>query len=187
MTRNKEFLNTYKEFETELRKQNIDSMSMEQDTELGDKFRICRLMRNYMAHNAEVNFIEATSAQVEFLQKQLEKLQKANDTIRKHIKTVNASTVTYKDRCTTALEKLIKLKQDKILVIGKNKYKIASIYEIAKAVNASKTNKMETIKTTNNFIITSPETLYSEIPENSFVICTSDGKITGKLLGTMIK
>lgn len=187
MNNNKEFMNKYKELETELRDQNLDYLELENQSEnsIQNKMRVCRIMRNYMAHNAETNFVQISDAQLEFINDILSDIKAKTDTAKKRCKTINATSVDSKAKCTDALTKMIKTKRDKILIIGCDKLKIASIYDVSKAVLESKTSKMDKIKSTSKYIIVNADTKCETIPKNTFVIVTTDGTTTGKLIGTI--
>ena len=187
MNNNKEFMNKYKELETELRDQNLDYLELENQSEnsIQNKMRVCRIMRNYMAHNAETNFVQISNAQLEFINDILSDIKATTDTAKKRCKTINATSVDSKAKCTDALTKMIKTKRDKILIIGCGKLKIASIYDVSKAVLESKTSKMDKIKSTSKYIIVSADTKCETIPKNTFVIVTTNGTTTGKLIGTI--
>lgn len=104
----KKFLEAYKELETELKyhiSNNTNNVVLEYENELSTKsstdaerLKVCRIMRNYMAHN-DVKFLTPSSSQIEFLTsltKQLQRLSKTAKDIAKKIPVQN-SKVSIKD------------------------------------------------------------------------------------------
>lgn len=104
----KKFLEAYKELETELKyhiSNNTNNVVLEYENELSaksstdaERLKVCRIMRNYMAHN-DVKFLTPSLSQIEFLTsltKQLQRLSKTAKDIAKKIPVQN-SKVSIKD------------------------------------------------------------------------------------------
>ena len=186
MSRNSEkFLNLYREYETLVRNKGLDPRTIEDTSEdalLQGRLRLCRQFRNYLSHQNDAGFLEISSEMLKFMQTQVDQLKLEGDPLKKHIKTVNAGTVSDKDKVSVALEKMVKLKTNSIIVRTDSGYSLVSIYEVAKALLKSKTIRINTLKTTKKFSFAAPLDDASTLP-SGIIICTKNGKDDGDLLG----
>ena len=86
---NEKFLDAFRALDTELKAEG--STVIDYENSLGtvdqEKMKVCRIMRNYMAHN-DTTFIVATNEQVKFLDAQLLELRKKAHTVKDEMKRV---------------------------------------------------------------------------------------------------
>lgn len=189
--KNEKFLQTFKELEQVLREVNLDVKTYEEQisTAEQEQLRICRQMRNYLSHSSNPDLLIASDQQILFLKTlTINELQK-EDIVKKHLKSVAASICKNTDRCTDALQKMIKLKVTQIAIVSKtNEISIVDIYKVAEAVLKSKTSKLSELKGTKNYIFVSPTTKYQDICsyENTVILCTDTGDETGIIKGTVL-
>lgn len=178
------FLTTYKELEQELRNKGKDIKELEDtqsDKLSAERLRLCRMFRNYLSHNNDSGFLIIAPTMQKFLEKELSVIKKENDTVKKHLKSVTAGTISPQDKCSLALEKMSKLKVPEIVVVTDTGYALASIYTL---IRAGKTEKIGNIKCQKYAAFISPETLMKDASEGIF-ICTSDGTAKGELVGIL--
>lgn len=187
---NEKFLQAFKELEQVLRDQNLDVKTYEDTiaTSEQEQIRICRQMRNYLSHSSNPDLLIASEKQIQFLQ-MLTKIElEKEDIAKQHMKSVTTSMCKSTDRCTDALQKMIKLKTTQIAIISKtNTISVVDIYKIADAVLKSKTSKLSDIKGTKNYIIVSPTTKCKDLVNHTqeVIICTDTGDETGVIKGTV--
>ena len=69
---NEKFLDAFRALDTELKDQGSTVLEYENSLKDGsiekEKLKVCRIMRNYMAHN-DTTFLTASNEQIKFLQK----------------------------------------------------------------------------------------------------------------------
>ena len=86
---NEKFLDAFRALDTELKAEG--STVIDYENSLGtvdqEKMKVCRIMRNYMAHN-DTTFIVATNEQVKFLDAQLLELRKKAHTVKDEMKKI---------------------------------------------------------------------------------------------------
>lgn len=92
---NEKFLDAFRALDTELKTDGKTVLDYENslDTLDQERLKVCRIMRNYMAHN-DTTFLSTTSEQIKFLDKQVDELRKLAHTVKdemKRVKTVKAT------------------------------------------------------------------------------------------------
>ncbi len=181
------FLSLYKEYETLLREKGLDTKSYEETNACAsDRLRMCRTFRNYLSHQNDAGFLNVSDKQIRFMEDIIRTLKNEGDIVKKHVKSPAQSTCSINDRCADALEKMIKLKINKIVVVKKDGYGTADIYSLTKAVLASKTTKISEIKLMNDYVFTEPSYLCDKLPAKGIFICVDSLK-GNKLLGVYYK
>ena len=99
---NEKFLEAFREVENELKQEGLNYKDYEDSLESGitqDRVKICRVMRNYMAHT-DTLFIEATNEQVKFLNNLADAIKRKAHLVKdemKKIKLVPMSSIIMKD------------------------------------------------------------------------------------------
>lgn len=187
MTRIDEFLAYYKDYESLLRDNGYNAKDVEDESDefTGARLRMCRMFRNYLSHQNDPGFLDISDTQLKFIKERLNSLVIQGDILKKHLKTAAAGVCSDKDKCCDAVVKMAKLKTENVVVTMASGYGVVSIFDVTMAALASKTNKVGSLKYKKNYILMPPETLMSDVPKDRIVICTSDGKETGKLVGVM--
>ena len=184
MKNNEQFLNLYREYETILRDKGVDSKTFEGqvDDYTSKRLTITRQLRNYLTHTTDPGFIEISDKQILFLQNTIEKIKFEDDVLKKHLKTPKSGMCDEKDKCLDAINKMVRLKQDVLVVTTSKGYAVVDIYEVSKGLLKSKATKLSTVKKTKQFKCFNPLTQIDELP-NTTIICTDTGEENGKLLG----
>lgn len=86
------FLNSYRALETELRFDEKSVLDYENELvanqdPVAEKLKVCRIMRNYMAHNDTI-FLSPSSAQIKFLDRTVDEIRKKSHTVKDEMKRV---------------------------------------------------------------------------------------------------
>lgn len=94
---NEKFLDAFRVLDAELKADGISVLDFENTlpTKEQDKLKVCRIMRNYMAHN-DTTFLTTTTAQVKFLERQTADIRKKSHVVKdemKRIKPVKAAPI----------------------------------------------------------------------------------------------
>ena len=176
------FLNAFRALDTELKSEGKTVVDYENslDTVNQEKLKVCRIMRNYMAHN-DTTFLATTSEQFKFLEDQTYKIRSLSHTVKdemKKIKTVKSS-ITFKELSIlldkfpyvpveTKIGLYIVDKDIFIHQLAKGNKKLDIPTKLPKYNYLSKLTKMDSIS-------------------NGFYIITEDGLSTSKYLGLLIK
>lgn len=86
---NDKFLDAFRALDTELKSDGSTVLDYENSLETLDqeKMKVCRIMRNYMAHN-DKNFITASAEQVKFLNSQVENVRRKAHTVKDEMKRI---------------------------------------------------------------------------------------------------
>ncbi len=188
MNNNDKLLSLYREYETILRDRSTDSKEYEEkmDEKTGARLRMCRLFRNYLSHQDDVAFLSASDAQIKFLESKIKELKVADDTVKKHMKTVAAAMCTDTDRCTDVTKKMSKLKVTEIIVVRKSgACELCSIFDIANSALETKTSRMTTVKGKKPKQYVSPVQKFNTVTGDSVFIVPDNGREDGKLLGVL--
>ena len=93
---NDKFLDAFRALDTELKSENSTVLDYENSLETIDqeKLKVCRIMRNYMAHN-DTTFLSTTNEQIKFLDKLTLDVRRKSHTVKdemKRIKLVKSTT-----------------------------------------------------------------------------------------------
>ena len=132
------FLSLYKEYESLMRDKGIDCKEYEDSTDefTGNRLRMCRLFRNYLSHQNDSGFLDISAEQIKFLEQIIFSLKMENDVLKKHIKSVKSAVFSYNEKCYESMEKVLKLKSERILVsydglpAPKTLYGVLSVYDV---------------------------------------------------------
>ena len=89
MTANDKFLDAFRALDTELKLDGMTVLDYENglDETNKEKLKVCRIMRNYMAHN-DMTFLSTTSDQVKFLEKLASEIRKKSHTIKDEVEKI---------------------------------------------------------------------------------------------------
>lgn len=92
---NEKFLDAFRILDTELKADGISVLDFENTlpTKEQDKLKVCRIMRNYMAHN-DTTFLTTTTAQVKFLEQQTADIRKKSHVVKDEMKRIKPIKVT---------------------------------------------------------------------------------------------
>lgn len=179
----------YRVYETLIRNAGQDPKAVEDsmEEERGNQMRMVRQFRNFLAHNEVPGFLEPTDKMLKFLDKEVLLLQIQGDTIRKHLRTPAAAVCEEKETCAAGIEKLAKMKQEKLVVHTKaGTYELCDIYALASLVAASKSAKICVApRLKEKPLFMPPTVLFSDVETDRVIICTQDGTEKGKLLGVV--
>ncbi len=187
MTRVEEFLAAFRDYETLLRDngQTTKDLEDESDDATGARLRICRIFRNYLSHQNDPGFLEISDSQLKFMKDRANELAMQGDILKKHLRTVASGVCNDKDKCSDVVAKMAKLKTENIVVSMTTGYGIVNIFDMSMAALSSKTTRVGSIRYKRNYIILPPQTMMQDVPKDQIIICTSDGKESGKLLGVV--
>ena len=145
------FLALYKEYESLVRENGKDPKEYEESLpdSTANKLKMCRQFRNFLAHDADEAFLTVGQGQISFMEKVVKNLRSEKDTLKKHAKSISAGACSPKDRVTDAIEKMVKLKTDVLVVYDafSEKYSVLSIFDAAPAALSSKTTRVSDVKT----------------------------------------
>lgn len=179
------FLAIYKDYEQELRDMGLDPKmygDAETDTRLQDRLRVCRLIRNYLSHNADPGFVEPTDKMIKFLQAEVDKLKAGGDPVKKHLKKPEACMLDHRAKMSDALAMFQKLKCFGLLYRQESGgWSMLSVFDTIGVKPACKLEllKMKTVKP--KFV--GPLERFSSLDMDAVWICTDDGTPNGKILG----
>lgn len=87
-TINDKFLDAYRALDIELKYDNKTVLDYENESLTGidqEKLKVCRIMRNYLAHN-DVSFLDASNAQIKFLDNLVTLIRKSSSTVKDFMK-----------------------------------------------------------------------------------------------------
>ncbi len=92
---NEKFLDAFRVLDTELKADGISVLDFENTlpAKEQDKLKVCRIMRNYMAHN-DTTFLTTTTTQVKFLEQQTSKIRKKARVVKDEMKRIKPVKVT---------------------------------------------------------------------------------------------
>ena len=103
---NEKFLDAFRALDTELKDQGSTVLEYENSLKDGsiekEKLKVCRIMRNYMAHN-DTTFLTASNEQIKFLEAETEEVLKRAHLVKdemKRVKTLKA-TASIKDEISS--------------------------------------------------------------------------------------
>lgn len=185
MKKNEKFLELYREYEGLLRDKGIDCKDYENQAEpgLSKRLYICRQTRNYLSHTSDPGFVEVSDAQISFLQALVNELKFADDVLKKHLKTPRTSVCDEKDKVIDAINKMVKLRQDILVVKTKTGFGTIDMYSATSAFLKSKATRLDKLKLGKQFKCYPPLTKIEDLPR-TLIVCTDNGEVDGKLLGT---
>lgn len=86
---NEKFLDAFRALDTELKSDGSTVLDYENslDTLGQERLKVCRIMRNYMAHN-DTTFLATTNEQIKFLEEQVTEIRKKAHTVKDEMKRV---------------------------------------------------------------------------------------------------
>lgn len=86
---NDKFLDSFRALDTELKSDGSTVLDYENslDTANLEKMKVCRIMRNYMAHN-DKTFINASNEQIKFLDEQVNNIRRKAHTVKDEMKRI---------------------------------------------------------------------------------------------------
>lgn len=185
MLNEKKFINSYKDYETILRANNIDPKDYEDKSDeiVSNRLRICRQMRNYISHQNDPGFLEPSDLQIKFLDQQIKTLTMADDIAKKHVK--RNFVCKDMDKACDVAKLMAKSKVIEIIVTRKDgTYEIVSIYDVIAGALESKTTKIATIKSKKPKFV-SATTKIRDIAPGALYVVTDNGAVDGKFIGTL--
>lgn len=178
---NEKFLDAFRALDTELKTDGTTVLDYENTLDSLDqeKLKVCRIMRNYMAHN-DTTFLATTTDQIKFLDNQLVQLRKLAHTVKDEMKRVKLVKPTEPIKnIITAIDKYpilpietklgIYLVDSSILIhqLSLGNKKIAIPARLPKYKYVSKTDRMDNIS-------------------SGIYIVTEDGTPTGNYVGILM-
>ena len=178
---NEKFLDAFRALDTELKSDGSTVLDYENslDTLGQERLKVCRIMRNYMAHN-DTTFLSTTNEQIKFLEDQVTEIRKKAHTVKdemKRVKTIK-STAPIKD-----------------VIASIDKFPIAPIETKTGLYLVDKNNLIHQLAIGNKKIVV-PARLpkYTTIAKDERIenvssgtyVVTSDGTINGSYLGLII-
>lgn len=192
MRKEDEFLSVYRELETILRNRGLNYKTLEEESDerMNNRLRICRVIRNYLVHIDDVGFLCVTDMQIDFLKEQIKEARKYGDSVDNNIIPVEKAAAFTSDKCSDTISKFIKYKTNKILVCEKRGLRIvgvSTIQDTSKEMVKTKSAKMSSVKTTDDYIIVDLGESYNSIPQDTIAVCTEDGTSKSKVIGIIIK
>ena len=122
MDNSDKFLNAYKEYETLLRDRNSEYKETEDnsESEVQERMRICRQMRNYLTHKNDPGFLEISDIQLNFINSLIYSEKLKSGTVNDMMLTPAAGTVKSSDTLKSVFRKMKKLSLDSIIVYDKD-------------------------------------------------------------------
>ncbi len=149
---NSTYLSLYKEYETLIRATGKEPKEYEDNLpeHIANKLRLCRQIRNFLVHDADEAFLTAGQGQISFMERVIKELKNGKETLKKHAKSPTAGICSPKDKIIVAIEKMTKLKTDKIIIYDdkSGKYTLLSIYNAISTYFNSKNATISDAKTT---------------------------------------
>ena len=191
-----DFLKIYKEVENDLSLYNKDVLIYENSLDnqaTANKIRLCRIVRNYLQHNNDQNFVEPTKYMISFLEnlhKQL--VSNLNTNGKEMIKLVKGKTqFDIKDKLEDILPSLIKNKI--VLIYDKDEFKgIYSAETYLKFISKNKISKTTKIATFDKCkkICVSKDKQYEDtcylLENNKIIFVTENGSDKEPILGYIV-
>lgn len=185
MTDAEKFMDAYKDYEAAVRAAGSETLKAEEgaDADVRERLRICRQMRNYLAHVNDAGFLSPSASQVRFLTDQAKAWKMKGDPVKKHLK---KDLVAYDaDKCTETYLRLSKYRVERIPVKRDGKWQMLSLFEIGNAAMLKKTAKIFDVKALPGKVFTcAPEEAYADILALGRDFVCEDG--AGKYLGTVV-
>lgn len=183
MTITDKFLDSFRALDTELKCEDKTIMDFENSLEGIDqeRMKVCRIMRNYMAHN-DATFLTPSNEQIKFLDTQVSNILKSANTVKTEMKKIK-------------LVKETELIKNLIPIIDKSniiplELKTGGIYLVTKDIllhQLALGNKKVAIPTRlPKYQYISKDIRLDKITHNTTYIVTSDGTDKGTYLGILI-
>lgn len=191
MTAQESYLTLYKSYENALRDLGMDPRQVETDLETTDpskaaRLRMCRLFRNYLAHENDPGFLVPSDRMTDFLEREVFDLKVRNDSVKQHTKPAGSYIFEDTAKCADVLAKLVSTKQSFVIRHSKSGYDICSLYDIMALYLSSKAAKMSVVKAARmKPVFAAPTDKFAELDPSKITICTADGKPDGKLIGVV--
>ena len=191
MTVQESYLTLYKSYENALRDQGRDPRQVETDYESSDpskaaRLRMCRLFRNYLAHENDPGFLMPSDKMLDFLEKEVFDLKVQNDSVKQHTKPAGSYIFEDTMKCGDVLAKLVSTKQVAAIRHGKTGYDLCAWTDILALYMASKASKLAAFKPLRTKIVfAAPTDKFAALDSGRITICTSDGTPDGKVAGVV--
>lgn len=178
------FLALYREYETLVRDEGLEPKDVEDaaDDLTQNRLRMCRQFRNYLSHQNDPSFIDISDQMLRFMQSNVDRRKNMRDTLKRHCKSAATTTVAAKDKVGVALDRMVKLKSDRLVVVDGDSFGVVSLYDVISAYLTSKATKTGTLKQSKRFALGAP-TDDNNAYDDDVVICTVDGTSTGAVVG----
>lgn len=177
------FLKLFREYETLLRERGSEPIEeetrMEDEVITKNRLRLCRQFRNYLVHSADVGFLEVSDKMYSFLEQYHKDLIYQEDVAKKHLRSMNSATCKPTDKCSIALEKMLKLKQDYLIIVTDDStFHTIDIYSVLKTTKSAKINTLKPYK--RRVLRTEPTQLMIGLDRSDFsYVCIDNGKCLG--------
>lgn len=195
MTKQEEFLDLYRQYESVLRTNNRTYAQIEENAEpdLQNQLRITRQIRNFLSHNPNMSFLMISDKQIQLLKTLIKEEQERGDILKHHISSPKTVCILEDTPLDVVLLRMCKQNANQTILYDKNKILgVMNIHKLIKMVYKYKSTIYPVTKITygklqTNFICCPPDTPMERIqsyqPQTNIVCCTSDGTPTGKFLG----
>lgn len=191
MTAQEQYLTLYKTYEGLLRESGSDPRQVETDLETGNpqqaaRLRMCRLFRNYMAHENDPGFLVATDKMLEFLGGQVFELKIRNDSVKQHTKPAGNYIFEDTAKCADVLAKMVSGKIQTVIRHGKAGYDLCRWTDVVAMYMSSKASKLSVVKSARGKIVfAAPMDRFAELDPGKTTVCTADGTPEGKVIGVV--
>ena len=180
---NEKFLEAYKRLENELRDEGISVLDYEnslEDKVVQEQLKLCRICRNYMAHN-DMKFIIATKNMISFLEKLAAKIRLQSQLVKNEMKKTKPAYIgtpikNILTQCSKAPVPIVDKKTGVFLFLADCEYLVTLL--------AKKETKIkERRRVSYNFVNSMAK--ISDLLENCVYVVTDNGKSDGKYIGIL--
>ena len=186
MATEKQFLDTYRRYESLARQsgttpQMVEESFAEADPKKAGRLKICRQIRNYLTHADDPGFLPISDTMLECLESQANAMEEDGDIASKHLKKPSACVLSDAATCAEALEKLKKFRRFRLAVSTPKGYQILNLFDLIGKPDGCPIAQAR--KSTKGLGFCSPTDPYGSLDKGLVILCTSDGTKNGKLLG----
>lgn len=191
MTVQENYLTLYKSYENALRDMGLDPRQVETDLETSNpskaaRIRMCRLFRNYLAHENDPGFLMPSDKMLDFLSKEVFDLKVKNDSVKQHVKPAGNYIFEDSMKCSDVLAKMGSSKIPVIIRHSKSGYDLCNWSDILALYFSSKTAKLSVAKAIRSKpVFVAPTDKFAELDPARVTICTADGTPDGKVVGVV--
>lgn len=188
MSREQEFLELYRTYESALRDAGEDYKTLEErsDDLLQNRMRMCRQMRNYLSHQNDAGFLSISESQLDFLRELIRAQELKGDILQNHIGTVRAGSCKPEDTLESAYRKMKRNKTDKLPVCeGTRVLGVLTLNDVMDGV-FKQAVLVSQVKYTGEVCCKKPTQKMDTLSMN-VVCCTDTGTVSGKCLGVWFR
>lgn len=179
---NNKFLEAYRGLENELRYENKSVLDYEnkiKDSNTQEKLKLCRICRNYMAHQ-DTNFVSASKDMIAFIENLTKEIRLSGDIVKNHVKKAKTA------YSTDSIKNIIPLcAKNKVPIVDKKSGQVLYIADADFIVKqlAKNNKKLDLPKKLPKYKYIDKEERIDKL--SGLYIVTSDGTSTGKYIGIL--